>query len=246
MPESGGNMIKRLPYLIALLLAGLAVPLRASPPIGVVVQTWHYDPQTRIVTVRIANTSDKDITAFNLSVTEKYADGTVNSSEKMTDYLPLMATIQQFQAEGLSPQGNGTFPAKTSRDVTFPVAKDPKDVLIAVDMVAYADHTADVTNERAFTHLLSSRKELVLATQQANQVIKDALTTPNPKDAAVKELKRLADVARSGGRNLAEATLRSHMQSAQQAPDLGKLIKDGESRIAVYTSHTQVVKGGQQ
>ncbi len=238
-------MYKRLPFFI--LITTLAfMPLRGSPPgvPGAVVQSWHYDPTTKQVTVRLVNTSSKDITAFNLSVTEKYADGTADSSERMTDYLPLMASVAA--QSGLQQYGNGTFPAGTSRDVTFPETKDPVDVSVTVDVVAYADHTADATNQRAFSNLVSNRKDMVLATQQANKVIKNALATPNPKDAAVKELKRLADVAKAQGGGLFEMTLRGHIQSAQQAPDLAALIKEGETRIAIYAPHTQLVKGGQQ
>src|SRR6266851_4543772 len=85
MPEkNGGNMTKRLPYLMLMLfLAVLAVPLRASPPIGAVVQTWHYDPQANTVTVRVANISGKDITAFNMSVAITFADHHVSTSERL-------------------------------------------------------------------------------------------------------------------------------------------------------------------
>jgi hypothetical protein len=226
---------------IALFL--ILASLRASPPIGLWVQTWHYDAASQQVTVRLVNTSNKDITALSMSVTERYADGTSNSSEKMTDYLPLMASMEVSQKRE---HGNGTFAAGTSRDVPFPVAKEPKDVSIIVDMVAYADRTADVTNERAFNNLVDARKEVALATQQANQVMKDALAAPNPRDAAVKELARLADVAKGSGRGFAEITLRGHIQNARQATDLAALIKEGEARAAVYAPHAQLVKGGQQ
>src|SRR5260370_35426601 len=86
MPEkNGGNMTKRLPYLMLMLfLAVLAVPLRASP-IGAVVQTWHYDPQTKLVTAQIVNESNKDITPYNISIKETYADAHVKSHALMTD-----------------------------------------------------------------------------------------------------------------------------------------------------------------
>ena len=69
-------MTKRLPYLTALLFL-LAVPLRGSPQIGAQVQTWNYDPRTNMVTLEIVNTSHKDITAFNITIKETYADGRV-------------------------------------------------------------------------------------------------------------------------------------------------------------------------
>lgn len=54
--------------------------LRASPPIGAVVQTWHYDPLTNIVTLKIVNTSHKDITAFNIAIKETTQMGMLNNT----------------------------------------------------------------------------------------------------------------------------------------------------------------------
>ncbi len=65
-------MYKRLPFFI--LFIAFVFTVRASPPIGAVVQTWHYDPQANIVTLKIVNTSHKDITAFNIAIKETYAD----------------------------------------------------------------------------------------------------------------------------------------------------------------------------
>jgi hypothetical protein len=231
-------------FALAVLIL-LAQSLRASPPIGAEVQNWHYDPLAKALTVRVENTSQKDITAFNLSVTEKYADGTSNFSERTTDYLPLMASVSQFE-ELRQQHGNGTFAAGTSRDVTIPEPKDVADVSIIPDVVVYADLTADVTNERAFNHIVDGRKEVALATQQANQALKDALAAPDPKGAAVKELTRLADVAKGSGNGLAEITLRGVAQNVKRADDLAPLIKDGEARTALYASHSQLVRGGQQ
>lgn len=56
-----------------------AQSLRASPPIGAVVQTWNYNPQTNAGTATIVNVSHKDITAYNISIKETYADGNVHS-----------------------------------------------------------------------------------------------------------------------------------------------------------------------
>jgi hypothetical protein len=47
------------------------------------------------------------------------------------------------------PQGAG-FAAGTSRLQHIPETKDISDVTAVVDMVIYADRTADVQNERAF------------------------------------------------------------------------------------------------
>jgi hypothetical protein len=238
-------MIRSLVYGLVLVFLFASASQAQSPPIGAVVQTWRYDAATKQLVVRVVNTSGKDITALNLSVTEKYADGTTNLSERTTDYLPLMASIEASPGLQLK-YGNGTFAAGSSRDIAIPEPKDVVDASIILDMVAYADRSADVTNERAFSHLVADRKEILSAMQQANQAMKDALATPDPKSSAVKELTRLADVAKgSGGGGLTELTLRGLVQNAESI-DVTALIKDGETRAVIFAAHAQLVKGGQR
>jgi len=54
---------------------------------GAEVQSWHYDPAPTIVTLKIANSSHKDITAFNIAIKEAYADGHVNNHELLSDFV---------------------------------------------------------------------------------------------------------------------------------------------------------------
>ena len=243
-------MIHTLARYAFLLL--IAFTVQASPPIGAVVQTWHYDVTTKQLTIRIANTSSKEITAYNLSVAIRFVNGTSNSSEMTEDLLPLMATVSVVNSDELRQQyGNGTFGVGTTRDQVIPQTQDVRDVYAIVDVVAYADRTADVQNARAFNHLVAARKGMLLAVQQANGVIKQALGSPDPNAAAAKELTRLADVSkgRSGPPNEPEShlefTLRE-LASRAQTSDLNQLIKDGEARIAFYAPQAQLVKGGQQ
>ncbi len=241
-------MIRTLTRSLYVFLFLIVFNVQASPPIGAIVQTWHYDPVTKQLSIHVVNVSNKDITGYNLSITVKYANGTSTFSEMTEDFLPLMASVN---SEELHRQyGNGTFAAGTSRDQVVPQTLDVRDVSAIVDVVAYAD-TADVENGRAFSHLIATRKGMLLATQQANEVLKEALALPNPNAAAAKELTRLADVSkgRSGSLNDPE----SHMEfalrglaSRAQTSDLTQLLKEGESRIVFYAPHTQLVKGGQQ
>src|SRR5438445_7798700 len=94
------KMLKRLPYLMLMLfLAVLAMALRASPPIGAVVQTWHYDPQANIVTLQIVNTSHKDITAFNIAIKETYASGRVEQHEMLEELIGPIVRAQELQGD---------------------------------------------------------------------------------------------------------------------------------------------------
>jgi hypothetical protein len=240
---------KYLPLAAVTLCLALMVPnAQASPPIGVMVQNWHYDPVTKQLSIHVVNISNKDVTGYNMSVTVKYANGTSAFSEMTEDFLPLMAS---FNNEELRRQyGNGTFAAGTSRDQVVPQSQDVRDVTATVDVVVYAN-TADVENSRAFGHLMATRKGMLLATQQADEVLKQALASPNPNAAAAKELTRLADVSkgRGGSPNDPESQMEFALRglaSRAATSDLTQLIKDDEARIAFYAPHVQLVKGRQQ
>ena len=82
--------------VIALAL-GASTSLHASPPIGAVVQTWQYDPVTNIVTLKIVNTSHKDITAFNIAIKETYADGRVDKHELLEELVGKILAFEELQ-----------------------------------------------------------------------------------------------------------------------------------------------------
>src|SRR5437867_1641930 len=76
-----------------------AQTLRPSPPIGAVVQTWTYDPTHNppLVTAKIVNNSHKDITAFNISIKETYADGRIEKHETMEEFLGKIIAAKENQ-----------------------------------------------------------------------------------------------------------------------------------------------------
>src|SRR4029077_474916 len=188
----------RLAFALVVALCPIA-SLAQSPPLGAVVQTWNYDPVAKVLTLHVLNTSHKDITAYNISLTIKYADGTTAFAESTKDFSPLMATMLEAGSDGYmrSNCGNGTFAAGGSRDDTFAgQPKDITDVTAILDVVAYSDSTADVQNERAFNRLVVMRRGRALAAQKVTEVIRQVLNDPKistPSAAAAAELTRLAD-----------------------------------------------------
>lgn len=197
-----------------------------KPPVAL---TWNYDAQGKTLTLHLANYSGKDITAFNISISEKYTDGSTNPScldgipcfpgEKMEEMLDAMVNFQSAKtaghgvaAVGVLFNGQkapgtvdvdrirreyGVFAAGTTRDQVILEAKDISDVEAVVDMVIYADATADVQNERAFQQLMAMRKGQLLAMEKVNEVVKHVLADPmvdSPISAALTELVPLADV----------------------------------------------------
>lgn len=162
-----------------------------KPPVEL---TWNYDAQKKTLTLHLANHSGKDITAYNISIAERYADGSTN----YTDGRPNDIHDHQIMEEMLNTltKEQHTFAAGTIRDYVIPQAKEISDVEAVVDMVVYADATIDAQNERAFRQLLAMRKGQLLAWEKVNEVIKRVLADPmvtSPTTAALTELTQFAD-----------------------------------------------------
>ena len=177
--------MKRLPYLMVMLF--LVVPLRASPPIGAVVQSWHYDPNTNMVTAQIVNTSHKDITAFSITITETYADGRVEKHELMEELVGKIIAAKELQGtagEELFHKmyGDGAFHPGTVWDEKSPVQPGLKDYQAVIDVVAYSDGTADATNDAALERIIDERKVAVASRKMVTEFIKTALADPNDPD----------------------------------------------------------------
>jgi hypothetical protein len=176
-------------FAIIVFALGASTSLRASPPIGAVVQTWHYDPQANVVTATVVNVSQKNITGYNISIKETYSDGNVWSHEMLFDYVGRIALVEEVQgtadeADIRKQFGDGLFHAGESRNEIFGVQQGLKDFQAVVDVVAYADQTADATNNEGLQRLLAHRKATVASTTVADEIIKAALADPNDADPA--------------------------------------------------------------
>jgi hypothetical protein len=268
---------------------------------GVVIESWHYDAQQKTLTLHLVNRSHKDVTAFNISIAEKYADGStdyadgrqsgIHDHQKMEDLLGAMISFQsgdrprsgmvaarsstggkdgalqeimrQQMIQTFS--GNGTFAAGTSRDVIDFVSKDVSDIDAVVDVVAYADGTAQVIdNDRAFRNLVAERKGPLLAMEKVTEVVKRVLAEPmvmSPLDAAIRELTPLVDAAETkhGPPEDPESNAAMHLQmdvknlqmmqqsafwtrmNMTEREWLTRYVEQQEKRIALMKPHSDVV-----
>ncbi len=198
---------------------------------SVVIESWRYDPLQKTLTLHLVNRSNKDVTAFNISIAEKYADGStdyvdgrpnsIGDHQVMEDMLGAVIQRQLTKDDGrkhgvawtgavagpvppvryqdtVVAEGNGMLAAGSTHDYMNPEAKDIADIEAVVDVVAYADGTADVQNDRAFRNLLAERKGPLLAMQKVVEVIKQVLADPmvtNPVDSVIQQLTPLVDSA---------------------------------------------------
>jgi len=260
-----------------------------------VVLTWEYNGQQKTLTLHLANYSGKHITAYSISISEKYADGSTNPScldgipcfpgEKMEELLGAMVNFQLAKTEGrhgvvrvgvlVNGQapgtvdvermrrefGNGTFAAGTTRDQVIPEGKDISDVDAVVDMVVFADATADVQNERAFKQLMAMRKGQLLAMEKVNEVVKRVLADPtvdSPISAALTELTPLADVPQRKNRSPEDTEFNEaiHLQSTvknfqnmqpwrmnmTEREYLTRYLDGQEKRVALMSPHCEIEK----
>lgn len=288
---------------IFMLCAVLAFAVRASGQtthqsatenkLGVVIESWHYDPVQKTVTLHLVNHSNKVVTAFNISFAEKYADGSTNpwyaegiphnlqDSQKMEDELNLLIRSQEGRSGGHGVMRAGSvvngqiprpptsvFAAGTTRDyVLYGEQKDVADVEAIVDVVAYADGTAYVQNDRAFKNLVAERKGPLMAMQKVVEVIKGVLADPmvsSPIEDVLKALRPLADVAQTKNQNrppddpeyfeamhlrnevrILEMTKHSQMPSARNMTErqwLTRMMEEQEKRIALLAPHANLVR----
>ena len=147
--------------------------LARSAPIGAVVASTDYDPVKQVTTLHIVNISPKEIVALNLTMRIPMPDGTISTANGLTfDWLRNAEKI-----EGILPGGRYDFNVPP---------RDEGRIEATVDVVIYANDTADVENHAAYKQILASRKGQAAAKQKINDLVTDALAnTPESQRAAV-------------------------------------------------------------
>jgi hypothetical protein len=228
---------------------------------GVVIEGWHYDPQHKTLTLHLVNRSHKDVTAWNISIMEKYVDGSTHYTDGTPDNIHDHQIMEDML--GAMIQGNSAFAAGTTRDYLIPEQKDISDVEAVVDVVAYADGTADVLdNDRAFQNLIAERKGRLLAMEKVNEVIKRILGDPmvsDPVNAALNELLPFAESLDAKTKNrspeVAENNVARNLQGdiqnlqgmreknggTAQRESLARYVEYCEKLIALMKPHCELV-----
>ena len=245
---------------IAVLALTFALSAATLASTGAIVETWKYDQETKMLSLKIVNTSGRDITAYNMAIILKFADGTTDAlpggiapSERMEEALGSVIMAQMNSDTALQQNAHG-FAAGSTKYDSFPTMKDVADVHAVVNVVIYSDCTAEVLpgGERAFKQLMAVRKAPLLAMQKVSEVAKKALADavdPNPGVTAKAELKQLV---LAGGEkhytpedveNYEEMTLRQALSDLDRMAtriSLQKYVQETDRRIELTLPHTQI------
>lgn len=263
-------MSKRLPlYLIFLAVFGIVLGGSTSAvPIGAEVQTWSYDPQTNLVTVKIVNISHKDITAFNIAVKETYTDGRVEQHELLRELIGKILHAKQLQeklqrdtsekAEALRKfYGDGAFHPGEVRDEKFPVQPGLKDYQAVIDVVAYMDGTADSANDEALKRIIDERKTGIASGKMAAEIARAALADPNDSDpctTAVRKTEAQVAVRRDSQvkpdvhpvflESVSNELKRECSSNANKRDALQQLADREDAMVSALSAHAALVKTG--
>ena len=225
---------------------------------GLVIQSWKYDPETKGLALKLVNSSGKNIIAYNISD----SDGSTglygrpkSPGEHLEDSLGWLIN-EQMTGEKPPKDYPGIFASGATRTLILG-AKDKA----VVDLVVYADATAEVLNEHAFSQVVAIRTGQLMAMQKVSEIIhrvlEDAAIT-NPGATAVEELRReLVEAKKLNNPEVAEGNRAVGLQSAiadlerYQQPNLfskkgterdhlKEYVEDLDKRIALIAPHCRL------
>jgi hypothetical protein len=229
-----------------------------SPPIGAVVQTWHYDTATNIVTLKIVNTSHKDITAFNIAIKETYADGRVEEHEMLEELVGKILAAKELQGtaqeESFRKQfGDGGFHPGEVREEKLGVQPGLKDYQAIIDVVAYMDATADANNDAALGRIIDERQATVASQKVVTETIQNALADANDNDPATTAARKIQDRATVWKAQqhtkldldaVRLESMASELTTVKNRDTLNQIVNREEARMSVLSVHAALVKAG--
>ena len=251
-------------FVIALAL-GASTSLLASPPIGAAVQTWNYDPKTNSVTLKVVNTSQKDITAFNIAIKETLADGRVDKHEMLEELVGKIIAAKELEGDHSSGAesfrklyGDGAFHPGEVHDEIVGVQPGFQKIEAVVDVVTYVDGTAEATNIDALGRIVEERQATVASEKIIIEAIQTALADANDPDPSLTAARKIQDRAtvwkaqQHTKIDLETVALESmadeikivSSRSVNKRDALKQLLNREEGRLSLLSVHAALVKTG--
>jgi|SRR4029077_419476 len=170
-----------------------AQSLRASPPIvGVTIQAWNYDKAKAELSIRLVNTSQKDITGYTVSVQTSAASGAKRNFSVSWDLMGPIARNEKDAA--FHPGGYEDRTISINSPPANPTTVDD----VHVVLVVYGDETAQAEDEKTLAAFSAARADSASAMRQVAAAVQGAIDNPadnNPSATALKAVQALATVA---------------------------------------------------
>ena len=226
-----------------------------SSNMGVVVQGADDNSDKSTTTVHLLNTSNKEITAFNLSVQQTLPDGKTFKPSAHTEDM-----LGAYLVTGKAFSPNSTFDVQIGK--TLVQIPQPVDETLVVDVVIYADGTAQVQNQDRFKDITEQRRAGFRTLEKVNEAIENVLADPSTEHPTASVAARLkavldddqkkADTANnnviSGGGEPGEAQLEDAIRNLtrfvnrnQEAPLL-EMLRHNKSELAKLAPHVHIAQ----
>lgn len=191
LPLRKANKTKvKLPLLLLVLAVFLStMHAQNSSNMGVVVQSTDDNPGASVATVHLLNISNKEVTAFNLSVQQTLPDG---KTFKPSAHTEDMLGAYLLKGKAFSP--NSTFDVQMGK-ILVQIPK-PVDEKLVVDVVVYADGTAQVQNQDRFKDIMDQRTAHFRTLEKVDEAIEKVLADPaaeHPTASVVARLKAVLE-----------------------------------------------------
>jgi len=177
-----------------ILLALLALPMASASwglnqpniantrLIGAKVENVTLDQSGRQATVTIRNLSDKEITAFDLTVQMK-------PTNKAPDLSDVSYNLKDFLPGMVSGMVQGILPGEAFDEV---ISVRSRNVVIDLDLVVFSDASVESANQDALAQVVAQRKAIL----DANNQVKDIIRNASSKEEAIDKLTRLWEESR--------------------------------------------------
>ena len=224
-----------------------------SPKMGVVIQSTEDNPA--ITTVHLLNISGKEVTAFNLSVQQTLPDGKTFKPSAHTEDM-----LGGYLLHGKAFSPNSTVDVPMGK-ILVQIPK-PVDETMVVDVVIYADGTAQVQNQDRFKNIMDQRTARFQTLEKVDDAIEKVLAdaaAEHPTASVVAHLKGVLDDEQKkadtdnraviqGNGSPGEMQLESEIRNLtrlvnrnQEAP-LDKMLQQNKSELAKLAPHVHVTE----
>ena len=226
-----------------------------SPNMGVVIQSTEDNSDKPTITVHLLNISGKEVTAFNLSVQQTLPDGKTFKPSAHTEDM-----LGGYLLHGKAFSPSSTVDVQMGK-ILVQIPK-PVDETMVVDVVIYADGTAQVQNQDRFKDIMDQRTARFQTLEKVDDAIEKVLADPaaeHPTASVVAHLKGVLDddqkkadtdnrAVIQGNGSPGEMQLESEIRNLtrlvnrnQEAP-LDKMLQQNKSELAKLAPHVHVTE----
>src|ERR1700739_1647104 len=158
-------------FLLVPVVFAFMVHAQTSSNMGVVVQSTDDESDKFTTAVHLINISDKEVTAFNLSVQQTLPDGKTFKPSAHTEDM-----LGRYLLNGKAFSPNSTVDVQVGK--TLVQIPKPVDETLVVDVVIYADGTAEVQNQDRFKDIMAQRTAGFRTLEKVDDAIEKVLADP--------------------------------------------------------------------